>query len=95
MGTDDKVLHNMYSKCVKMSMSLIHKMVLLAMEGVLDMVWHGDKGVCACISVCTYAHVNCDSIFVPVAVTNHSQSLQEFRSFLAVRANFRQCLGGG
>lgn len=51
------------------------------------------RGVC--ISVCTFAHVNYDSIFVPVVVTDHPQSLQEFRSFLAVRGGFGQCLGGG
>lgn len=38
-----------------MSMSLIHKMVLLAPEGVQDMVWYGDKEcVRICVHICTY-----------------------------------------
>lgn len=40
-------------------------------------------------------HVDYESIFVPVTVTSRSQSLQEFRPFSAVRASFKQCLGGG
>lgn len=44
------MLHNTYSKCVKMSMSLIHRMVPL-LEIVLDMVWGGDK---ECVHICVY-----------------------------------------
>lgn len=45
------MLHNMYSKCVKMSMSLIQSMVPPALEGMLDMVWYGDK---ECVHIYVY-----------------------------------------
>lgn len=53
------------------------------------LVWR--YGVCAYLCV----PVNYDSSFVPMVVTSCPQSLQEFRSFLAARGGFRQCLEGG
>lgn len=54
LGTDDKMLYDTYSKCVKMSVCLLYNMVPPALEGVLDMVLDRDKECVHIHVVCTY-----------------------------------------
>ena len=76
LETDDKMLHDTCSKCVKRSVCLMLYIILYVTWSLQrwsecsTWSWMGTRSVC--LSKCTYVCVNYDSIFVPAVVTSRS-----------------------